>query len=330
MMINNAKICGSIWMLHRVAPNREETEFQRFDRNTRITPNYLENIIQDAKISGYNFISLDDLLAKLKNGQGDKKDIVISIDDGYRDIYQYAFPIFQKHNIPFVFYVASDFIECGFERCRRPEIDGGQLAMDLIYHNKEFTIDGEYFPAQTKEEKARCFDKMWKVFKRLKKKNPKASSRELFRCFFPGYQLDFDKYFKEYVCSPEELQKMADSGLGTIASHGKSHTPLEKIRDSKLLMAEFTESKNVLEKLIGREVKHFSYPYGSYTNKTIKLAKKHYQSAACVTKDKQENVYVMSEDNLFLLPRIGILQGCNPLLLPQVPAKQKKWYQFWL
>ena len=117
------KIDGALWMLHRVAPDRPETVFQKVDQETRITPEYLEKLIVEAKEAGYRFLSLDQFLANKHAGKGSEKDIVVTIDDGYRDIYQYAWPIFEKHQVPFVFYVASDFIQFGFEHCKRPELD---------------------------------------------------------------------------------------------------------------------------------------------------------------------------------------------------------------
>lgn len=322
------EVRGAIWMLHRVAPARIETSFQRYDKSTRITPEFLEECLQKALAEGYHFISLAELCQNLKNKKGDSKDIVVTIDDGYRDIYEYAFPIFKKYQVPFTFYVVSDFARIGFDRCRRPEFEGGQLAMDLIYDHQNFCFEGEHFPAKTIEEKAYCFDKMWKLFKRCKKKNPQVSGRQILRDYFKGYELDFDKYLQKYGCSAGELKEMKDSGLGTIGVHGKTHCPLAKLKHKAELEDEIAASKHELEAVAGFELKDFSYPYGSYNRRAVKLAKKHYQSAVCVTKKGCGNSFVMSKDDLFLLPRISVEQGINPLTQPQVP-EEIKWYQFW-
>lgn len=50
--------------------------------------------------SGYTPISAQDLVMALKNKTGlPPKSIVVTIDDGYRDNYDYAFPILKKYNI---------------------------------------------------------------------------------------------------------------------------------------------------------------------------------------------------------------------------------------
>lgn len=324
-------IVGAIWMLHRVAPNRKETEFQKFDLNTRITPEFLEECILNAKEQGYRFVSLDEFINNKNAGLSHAKDIVISIDDGYRDIFEYAWPVFEKHQVPFVFYVASDFIEYGFEKCLRPELDGGQMAMDIIYHNQEITLDGKRYPASNLAEKAKCFNDFWKMFKRFKRHHTKYSNRELMKKYFPNMELDFDKYFKTYVCSHDDLRQMNASSLCTIGSHAKSHTPLFKIWNPRRLEEEVRGSQQVLENILGQKVEHFSYPYGGFSKRAIKLAKKYYQSAVSVASEAGiGDTCVLQRDDNYILPRMNILQGDNPLSKIVIPVDKKpkrKWYQ---
>lgn len=318
------KIDGALWMLHRVAPDRPETVFQKVDQETRITPEYLEKLIVEAKESGYRFLSLDQFLANKHAGKGSEKDIVVTIDDGYRDIYQYAWPIFEKHQVPFVFYVASDFIQFGFEHCKRPELDGGQLAMDIIYHHQNFEIGGKKYPAASLEEKAACFNALWKKFKRIKRFKPWASGRKLLQNLLPGYEMDFAKYKAEYVCSPEELREMNRSPLCTIGSHAKSHTPLFKIFLRTHLRRELSESQQFLEKVLGEKVEHFSYPYGSYCKKVDGLVRRYYKSAAAVGSASHEGDVYCAGDDDYILPRVHVKTGLNPLTQVKMPAALRK------
>lgn len=307
------KIDGAIWMLHRVAPNRKETEFQKVDKETRITPDYLEQLIIEAKATGHRFVSLDEFLANKHRGKGSEQDIVVTIDDGFRDIYQYAWPVFEKYQVPFVFYVASDFIQFGFDRCKRPELDGGQLAMDIIFHNQNFEIGGKKYPAKTLEEKAACFNALWKKFKRIKRFKPWISGRKLLQDLLPGYAMDFEKYKAEYVCSPAELREMNQSPLCTIGSHAKSHIPLYKIFLRINLRRELIESQQYLEKILGEKVEHFSYPYGSYCKQVDSMVRKYYKSAAAVGSVKNEADVFCAGDDDYILPRIHVKAGLNPL-----------------
>lgn len=300
--------CGKLWMLHRVAPNRPEIEFHRFDKSTRITPEYLERCILEAKAAGFRFVSIDEFLANKQAGKAFAKDIVITIDDGYRDIYQYAWPVFEKHKVPFVFYVASDFILYGFDRCRRPEIDGGQLAMDYIYHHQNLAFGGKKYPARDEAEKSLCFNDLWKRYKRTKLFLPWVSGRRLLSKYLRDDSLPFDAYFKKYVCSPEELREMNASPLCTIGSHGKSHYPLYKIRLKSNLKKEFAESKRVLEGILGQVVEHFSYAYGSYCPQVDGLVRHFYKSGVAV----RDACCYLSDDD-YQLPRITVKAEKSPM-----------------
>lgn len=57
----------------------------------------------------FNVLSLEDIL-NLKSGIKTPA-VAITFDDGYKDIYQYAYPILKKHKIPATIFIATDFVE---------------------------------------------------------------------------------------------------------------------------------------------------------------------------------------------------------------------------
>ena len=77
-----------------------------------IDKNFLEKEIEYLSKSGYVFLTfkkVDDLLNK-----GEKlpeKSVIMYFDDGFRDVYLNAYPVFKKHNLPFVFFITTDFVE---------------------------------------------------------------------------------------------------------------------------------------------------------------------------------------------------------------------------
>src|SRR5437016_3472563 len=63
----------------------------------------------------YHPISLDRLVDSLRSGTPlPRKALVVTIDDGYRDVYTHAYQIFQKYGIPVTAYAVSGFLarEC--------------------------------------------------------------------------------------------------------------------------------------------------------------------------------------------------------------------------
>ena len=83
---------------------------------------------------------------------------------------------------------------------------------------------------------------------------------------------------KEGFLSKKDIKYLKSIGC-EIGSHSKSHKDLSKI-DYDTLQIELVESKTILEKIIGEEVTHFAFPYGSHNKLSIKKAKNIYQFTA--------------------------------------------------
>lgn len=97
------------------------------------------------------------------------------------------------------------------------------------------------------------------------------------------------------------VKKISDSGLVTIGSHTLSHIYMPKVNE-KHLRTELVESKSILEKIIGKPVDFFAYPYGAYDEKSIEEVKKAgYKLAVATTLGSAHN-----REMLFKLSRIRV------------------------
>ncbi|WP_036193131.1 polysaccharide deacetylase family protein [Marinobacter daepoensis] len=62
----------------------------------------------------FDVLSLSDALSECDSPISKKKPIVsLTIDDGYRDFYEFCFPLLKKYEFPATFYVATDFVGQG-------------------------------------------------------------------------------------------------------------------------------------------------------------------------------------------------------------------------
>lgn len=299
---------GIIWMLHRVAPAVDKPLIFKLDKSLRISPDFLEEQILKAQDKGYRFVSLDEFLQNKHQGRAAEKDIVVTIDDGFRDVYQYAFPVFKKHHIPFVFYVASDLIKYGFDRCALPEMDGALLLMDVLRNNSFLKVAGGGTLIATPKQKQKAFGRIWRLFSE-RRQTSSQGGREILQSILSDKQLDFRAYFNRCVCHPEDLKEMADSDLCTIGSHAKSHVFLTNIKDTDALTAELSESQAEIEKWIGRKVEHFSYPYGQCNNEIKELARKYYKSAVAIALPDKRRRWCDGGDDNYALPRVSVQEN---------------------
>lgn len=106
--INEKNLKIPIFLYHDIVKNEADIHFD-YMQTTKET---FENQINGLKSVGYHFISYDDLKEyKMGKKKLYKKSCLITFDDGLKGVYENAFPIIQKYNIPITMYVITDTME---------------------------------------------------------------------------------------------------------------------------------------------------------------------------------------------------------------------------
>jgi len=75
-----------------------------------VTPEKLGEQLNLIKQSGWQTIFMSQAVARLKNPLSQKNQIALTFDDGYRDFYEYAFPLLKQSNLKATIYVIYDTI----------------------------------------------------------------------------------------------------------------------------------------------------------------------------------------------------------------------------
>ena len=239
-------ILGEIWCLHRVVPNRS---WALPNRELEITPDYLEQLILSYMGNGYCFVSIDSIVEGINKMRWpwQKKMVNVSFDDGFRDIYEYAYPIFKKYNIPFTIYLTTAFPE------GKAELWWIKLER-LINQYTTLIVQGEEYRCETMEEKNQVFNVlMQRIY------HCSDTPSKVFGKWFANCQIDMDNLALTW----DELAEMLSSGLLTLGSHTQSHPMLTKIPTEEVRQ-ELLESKNLIEQHLSISVNHFSYPHSAY------------------------------------------------------------------
>lgn len=274
---------GLVWMLHSVEADSPRTANCEIFRNLTISPAALEQKIAAARADGWTFVSGAEFLRHKRDG-AEHKDILITIDDGFRNIYTEAYPLFRRLGVPFVFYVATGLIEKGFRVCRYAQLDGMLLAIDeALARGKDPNL---------------CF----RMYRRLKRYLPFVDGRRILTWIL-GRDLPFERYFREAVVSPAELREMVESGLCEVGSHTDTHVHADRCR---ALEWELTESKRKIEAWTGRPCESFSYPYGHCNACALDLVRRHFVWATQDVREPPYGVTEASDDHR--LPRMIVVQ----------------------
>lgn len=282
---------GTVYMLHRVCPHKPQALYP--NENLKVSPEFLEKFIIK-KQKKYDFISLDSLADMLTSETGRTKPFIcFTLDDGYKDNFEYAVPIFEKYKVPYAVYVTTCFPD-------KTAFLWWFILDTIIQKNACIELsNGKRFPAKNKDEKEKAFLDI----RVLLLSNSQKEFERKFYSLLSNYTADIRIGLDEYVLSWNDIRTMSNSPLCTIAAHTKNHSALSQLDESAALY-EIIQGKTELENKIGKPVLHMAYPYGSaaeVSEREYALAKKCGFKTAVLSYGG--NFKRLDGCNLFALPR---------------------------
>ena len=289
---------GAILMFHRVRPR-----FQRsFEPNQplEISPVFLDVVLTHLEENGHDILSLDDALARVASGAPQSRPFaVLTFDDGYRDLADFALPVLERHRAPFTVYVTSGFAE-GSARLWWVEMEKAIRRLDHL----DVIADGERMTraCRTGSEKSRAFIELYWRLRKGGEAQLLRVANEL--CIQAGVET---KRLTEELCLDwSALSELARSDLVTIGAHTLSHPRLAKL-DAASARREMGEGKRAIEEALGVDVRHFSYPVGDQTSagaREFELARELGFASAVTTRPGM--IFSQHCDHLHALPRLSV------------------------
>ena len=286
---------GSILMYHRVLP--EDKIYQDYNLGLAVTLRNFENQINFLK-DNYNIVTMDEFVDRLKVKKKNNFCITITFDDGYKDNLDYALPILKKNNIPATIYITTRFLDKNvwvwwYEL---KEIIDEKNSLNFKYRNKK-----KIYSLNDKKEKTKVFHHLRKLFLNL----PVEEQLNLLQIIT---QNKIRKNYSKIFLNSRDLNLLNNEPLITIGSHSHSHPNLKILEEEKKIF-EIENSNQILENLLNKKIKHFSYPYGgkneANTNE-YKIVQNLKLNSAVTTR-----IYPPDHNKLFSLPRIYVGKNAN-------------------
>ena len=246
----NKGALGIVYMLHHVA----EKNFDRIPTNEdlKVSPTFLEGIILKYKKQGFDFISLDQLNKIItSNKKPERPFIAFTIDDGYLDNYTKALPVFERQQVPFTIFVATDFID-------KKAILWWDILEGLVLNNDSVKMGEDEYQCHTFQEK-------WNTFRIIREKILHIDQTKLekgLREAFSHYDIDWYEPIQRQAISWEQIKEISQHPLCTIGGHTVSHLALNGLSEQEF-QEEVANGIAKLQSAIGKPIQHFAYPYGS-------------------------------------------------------------------
>jgi peptidoglycan/xylan/chitin deacetylase (PgdA/CDA1 family) len=289
---------GAIVTLHHVRPPRPEL-FQP-NRLLEITPQFLDDVLTELSGSEIDLISLDEMHRRMIEGDFARRFVSITIDDGYRDTLQWAYPILRRHQAPFAVYVPTSFPD------RLGEL--WWLVLEAVVARNEdviLSVDGreEAFRCASVAEKREAFDQIYGWLRRLATEDV---LRAVVRALAERYHIDIAAFCDELCMGWEEIKTLAADPLVTIGAHTVNHVMLAKVPE-RLARIEMDTSRVAIQAALGIRPAHLSYPVGDKTSaaaREFRIARELAFKTAVTTRPGV--LFPAHRDHLMALPRISL------------------------
>ena len=243
------KTLGYIFMLHRV--DEYEAGHLWCNEHMKVTPYFLDQQIKLLK-QKYDIISFKDVPARLKQ-KNKRKFIVFTMDDGYKDNYTKALPVFKNNNVPYTIFVATDFPD------KKAVLWWYELE-DLLLNNKSVTLsNGISYPSSNYNEQCDSFLKIREEILKLNQLNLENELNQL----FSNYNINWTKKCDELCLSWNEIKELQKEPLVSIGGHTQHHYNLKELNTEDDVKDEVLAGVLRLQEMTEFVPDVFAYPFGS-------------------------------------------------------------------
>ncbi|MFZ1814537.1 MAG: polysaccharide deacetylase family protein [Rhizobiaceae bacterium] len=247
---------GAILMLHRVGDGSEQPGFDP-NAHLRVSAPFLDRLLGKMKKRGYQFVSLDEVAARLKSpaGPNDDRFVSVTLDDGYRDNLENAVPVFRRHGVPYTIYVAPGLVD------GKASLWWEDLAMAIasrdhfVLRSRHGNVD---FDVSNVERKNRVFGELLTM---LTTDVSEDEQRRLVGELCAQCSTDPQAHRAASIMNWREIGELARDPLCTIGAHTVAHYALARLEHGRALN-EIEQSASIIAMETGATPRHFAYPYG--------------------------------------------------------------------
>ena len=220
----------------------------------KITPEFLESVIVQVREAGFDFIWPGRCARAAQVPRRSRPFAVFTLDDGYKDNRDFAYPVFKRHGVPFTIYVASDFADGSgdlvvAEHSTKPCAGLNTVTLDMNGARKRFRC-------ARRSKKMRRSKRFTGGCGPCRRMRARAITHRLAR------EAGFDPraFCRDLVMDWDELRALAADPLVTIAAHTCGHYALAKLPEDAMRDEMRRICAARIEAELGRPCRHFSYP----------------------------------------------------------------------
>jgi peptidoglycan/xylan/chitin deacetylase (PgdA/CDA1 family) len=289
---------GAILMFHRVRDSLRQS-FEP-NRGLEISIEFFEGLLKHLRQRGFRILSMDGALAELQERSDERAPfVVLTFDDGYRDLNEHVLPVLERHNAPFMSYVTSGFAD-GSARMWWVELEESIRRLDrldIVAAERRFEA-----PCASAEEKKQAFTDLYWLLR-------EGSEEELLRVALTlcaQARVEPRQLTTSLCLDWRGLAQLAAHELASIGAHSATHARLAKL-DAAAAAREMADSRAAIARELGVDARHFCYPVGdpaSAGKREFDLARDLGFASAVTTRPGM--IFAAHREHLHALPRLSI------------------------
>lgn len=296
---------GVIFSLHRIAEPGRPTLYPGYIIHAHV----LDDILATVRRLGWDIVGVDEVYARLTMDAGlargrnnkSRRFACFTLDDGYTDNLTLALPIFRKHAAQFCVYIATGLVE-------RSIFYWWGANEELVFKSEHIDLPPVGDSPTPRTLWARNFEEKLAAYRTLD-----DLCHRLGDAFFPILReilkqqgVDPQRSLERDVLTVAQARDLASDPLVTIGTHTITHQRLSRLSEEEARL-EMEEGRRTLERWLGVEVRHLSYPFGrsdACGPREYALAKQIGFKTAVTT--RQGNIFSEHRNYLESLPRRSI------------------------
>jgi len=243
---------GVVLRFQRVRPRRLGG-FQPLQAQ-EISPRFLDRTVRALKRWKYDIVSMDEACRRAVSPPSRARFAALTFDGGYKDVATTAYPILQRHGIPFTVYLPTAFPD-GLGQAwwlALEQMIGRENRISLVMDRKE-----RHFLIHETAAKYELHELLSEWLRALAPADQSFAIKDLCK----RYSVDMEALSRAASMDWDDLTKLAaDPNVG-IGSATVNYPALSSLRDGDA-QREIAMGKAVAEAAFHREVRHFAYPFG--------------------------------------------------------------------
>jgi peptidoglycan/xylan/chitin deacetylase (PgdA/CDA1 family) len=244
---------GVILKFERVRP--EQAGRFRPLRAQEVTPEFLDRVIRALRRWKFDVVSMDEVCRRIREPNVQGRFAALTFDSGYRDFMTHGYPVLAKHDVPFAIYIPTAFPDRVGEAwwLALEGVIARHDRVGLVMNGRE-----QHFDVANVAAKHDLYDFLAKWMQTLAPAQLSAAINDL--C--TRYSVDLAAVSRDAFMTWQDIAKLAADSRTTVGSATVNYPVLAAMPDDAA-RREIEMGRAVAEAAVGREVRHFAYPFGN-------------------------------------------------------------------